>query len=388
MLNKFASYFLLLFLSLKLYSAEFPRVLHFIWLGGAPHSSDEVNVKKWIANNPDYQVYIWYSATDLKNREKLNKIRDNGNQSFLNFTQNLQPSMKQVLDYFKKTFNQDNVKIEALEGFWDLLMQEDKSGKDKVFLDEHTKNNLITSFKDEININSPQGAINLAAASDIARVLLLYYYGGIYFDFDVSSKEDYKLDIPANSLGFKIIGKCSAEAYGGFDELNNNLLASVDHGQIIIIIAKYISDSYTRLYDNSMAQKYDDDTVSNFYKDLLNHIRIHYNNKYDYGDGLVELEFVQNFAQQQNIDIEKITLLQKKKFADVFYQKSLITGMVSASNEKKQLTIEYSGPEAIRNGVSKGLSSMKRSFDDSCKELIFPEKYVGPDSSPDGSWSF
>ena len=203
---------MLLFLSFKLYSNDFPKVLHFIWLGGAPHSADE-----------------------------LNKIRDNGNKSFLKFTQNLQPSMKQVLDYFKQTFNQDNVQIKALEDFWDLLMQEkDKSGKDKFFLDEHTKSNLITSFNDEINIKSPQGAINLAAASD--------YYGGIYFDFDVYSTENYKLDIPANSVGFKIIGKCPDEAYKDFAKINNNLLASVDHGQIISIDEKmkkiYVGPNY------------------------------------------------------------------------------------------------------------------------------------------------
>jgi hypothetical protein len=196
-------------------------------------------------------------------------MRHNGNESFLEFTKTPQPSINQVLDYFKQMFNQDNVQIRALEDFWGLLRQEDKSGKDKFFLDEQTIDNLITLFNDEINIRSPEGAINLAAASDIARILLLYYYGGIYFDFDVYSEGDYKLDIPANSVGFKINTKCSPQSWKRFDELNNNLLASIDHGQIVGIIAKYIDNLYAELRNKSMEITYDDDTVSNFIKIYL-----------------------------------------------------------------------------------------------------------------------
>jgi hypothetical protein len=96
---------------------------------------------------------------------------------------------------------------------------------------------------------------------------------------------------------------------------------------------------------------------------------------------------VQNFANQKNIDMKKITLLQKKKFADVFYQKSF-SGLVSASNQKKRLTMEYSGPNAVQIGIARGLFSMERSVSDSCMEFTFPEKYVGPAISPQGSWSF
>lgn len=385
MINKFICYFLLSFISFKSQAIDFPKIIHFIWLGGAPHSQDELKVKNWIINNPDYQVYIWHSLTDLKNREKLGMIRSNENESFLKFTRNLQTSSQQVVDYFKQTFNYKNVQIKALEEFFELLQEENNSNDDK-FLDEHSKNNLITSFYDEINIQSPPGAVNLAAASDIARILLLYYYGGIYFDFDVYSAADYELNIPANSLGFKIMGKCSSGINPVLNENNNNLLASVDHGTIITHIARSISHSYIKLHDESVGKIYSDDIVSKFYKELSGYIRQYYD-QVEYYSGSVKLGYVESFAQQQGIDIGKITLLQKKKFADVFYQKTPL-GLLSATNEKRRMTMEYSGPIVVKDGLLDGLILMQRSISESCHELIFPQKYVGPANSEEGSWSF
>lgn len=369
---------LVLIFSLSLHCAEFPKILHFIWFGGVPYSEDEAKVKKWISANPDYEINIYYSSFDLRQREEMGKIRVNGNQNFMNGDHGKNVSAHDVINHFNRAFQGNHVRIRPIEDFWVELRAEPSNP----ILGDDIKNHLIELFYEELTFHElTPSCVNLAAASDIARVLLLYFFGGVYLDFDVSSESDYKIEIKPSLAGFRM-NACLID--GCIDYVATDLLASVFHGSCISMVAMRISRNYIDIKNESSNPEYDDVAIENLYKELCTEV----NNNED------RWVSVANFAAERNINYANITPLQRKKFADVCCK----VGSSLICNEKKRHTAELSGPGVYlllsfvdpaeilgplpQDEITLELVNSVR------QSMIFPKGYLAAGASARGSWSY
>lgn len=362
---------MLMLASISLQAMDFPKKLHFIWFGGAPYSENEVHVKKWIKANKDYDIFIWYSEKDLHQRYLENKVRDNGNKDYIYYSQN-NNSPDILVDYLKRTYAAPNVLIVPIESLWGKINQFHMVCNDFIYIDKCVCDNLIYFFESEL-LAPLAPARNLAAASDIARVLILYFFGGVYFDFDVFSKESYALDVSPNIWGIKVNGKYKDYS---ISSINSNMLASVPFGVHIRNIAYIINSNYVKIL--SQEKFYDDTQVLNYYQALRDYLIKTFPDEYEEVLGFGP----KSFAGPENLDDEKITVLQKKKFGNVLVTNAPMD--MWSYHLKRRLTAFISGPEAINAEIKDMLRLC--TLEEFSRQIFFPIYFKGPCSSPGESW--
>ncbi|WP_369012212.1 glycosyltransferase [Erwinia pyrifoliae] len=142
-----------------------PAVIHFTWEGDDISAEDLANILLNTKMAPDFRVYIWTTRSEsiLSTLDKMNNSETNSQYRYLarNFgpsisvknTRLLYDNLVTKLDVSNEVFN-ENI---SLAGY------------------------LSSVFFREINGTYK----NLAAASDIARSVLMYVEGGCYMDVDI-----------------------------------------------------------------------------------------------------------------------------------------------------------------------------------------------------------
>ena len=372
--KKFSLVFLCIF-SLSLSSEEFPKILHFIWLGGVPYSENINTVNQWIAENADYNIIIWYSEEDLINRASKKQIRINNNSDFKAMLQSDYPSAHSVKKYFNDTFKGKNVSIKALESLWESLKQERETSLDQDSL-HYVAPSDIQSLKEAFDMEAlnpiPQ-ARNLAAASDIARVLLLYYFGGIYFDFDVKAVNSYKLALAPSPFGFRMDIKGNQQC--------NNLLASIGHSKNIVNVVRKMASTYNEIIlDHKEKKVYDDHDVLRYFNELQKYLekcskpgRSLYFTILTQKIDTRELPLIDGFCPG------KITRLQYKKFGviPVSVSPSEEGAKMGMSLKKVALTVEISGPAVFGELITNLKNEIQNSANFSIEDIAMPEEYFG-----------
>lgn len=221
-----------------------PKRLHYIWLGGAPYEDEEQNVLGWIKNNPDFQVVIWLSDSDLLEREILCTMRNNNNKHFLEFVKNQKLTKNLVKLYFQETFAKNNANVQILD--MNTFLEEIKSMSEwEVFSyireDTHI---LIKSIHRKLHGRYK----NLAAASDMLRVLLLFYRGGIYFDFDIDSKSK-SFNLELLKLNHEMLANIHMSNDGVPLGINNDMMASVARSKRMAKIISQIARNQNEFLD-------------------------------------------------------------------------------------------------------------------------------------------
>jgi hypothetical protein len=146
----------------NIYTENVIKRLHFLWIGSPINSSNSKHVKDWVVENiecKDYNIYVWYDSI------------------FLNSDQE-----KEMLDY-----------IISLSGDESRVFLCDIR-KYPIF-DEYFKP-LIEIYEYEVGLNVRPGMKdytrkirNWGMGTDILRLIILYLYGGFYFDVDLFSKK-------------------------------------------------------------------------------------------------------------------------------------------------------------------------------------------------------
>ncbi len=141
---------------------EHSNKMHFIWFGRDLTKIDGNidNLIRIAKKNPLYLVYLWTDQASYDSTSELMKKLGILNVSVLNFdkhqfTQNIE-GVDSLINFFREPTK------EKLKPLYDQFWQ-----KSFVFYDGN-------------------GKANFAAASDLARALILLNYGGIYTDFDTN----------------------------------------------------------------------------------------------------------------------------------------------------------------------------------------------------------
>lgn len=121
-----------------------PKKMHFIWIGGPIPQIFADNIKKWKEKNPDYEVHLWID-TAASNPNQIDAVEKAANDA--------------VADIGGEIHNLSEPK--------------------HPYFDAQSKN--MNYYNDEITGESR----NLAAASDILRMEILFREGGVYIDTDL-----------------------------------------------------------------------------------------------------------------------------------------------------------------------------------------------------------
>lgn len=136
---------------------DIPKIIHFIWAGGAkplPKPNKEI-ITEWAKLNPGFKLFLWIdkqtTPSDLF----------------------LKSGFKTFQQYYENTFLHipiGDFEIHDIEEFKD--------------------NDLYKHIRYEIDKLRP----NYGASSDLIRYLVLYKYGGAYFDSDVTPNPSFSLE--------------------------------------------------------------------------------------------------------------------------------------------------------------------------------------------------
>lgn len=181
------------------YSTEVEPLIHFVWIGNISSTSCKF-IQLWSDRNPDYSVVLWrlhFGLLASKVKVYLNQL-----------TKNLQfPSLSSAQDAFYDHYESlklDSINVdltllsflelhnkvlyhEAKKEYIALIEREKQLSKqfDIRYIDQETgifknkRHRLNSYFTREIILRQ-----NLACASDIFRLAVLYEHGGIYIDSD------------------------------------------------------------------------------------------------------------------------------------------------------------------------------------------------------------
>lgn len=178
-----------------------PKKMHFIWVG-VPIPDEYVrNIRLWSELNPDYEVNLWIDSASVC------------------------PSMVSLA-------HQQAEKTNAIV--------RDLTTNEKTLFENMLNRN---HYNDEVTGKDA----NFAAASDILRLALLEYEGGVYIDTDT-------LPVPGNPLG-------TIEAPHGFVKpvgATNDVLAASPNSELIKAFSVQINANYTRLVAINSARESDE----------------------------------------------------------------------------------------------------------------------------------
>lgn len=196
------------------YKFTIPKKLHFIWLGGELPEKYFRNITSFIVHNYDYEVTLYIE----KEIHYYNTLYKAGHSSLWN----------------------KRIKLEKLENVCREIYK---------FIPETRK--LTTCLYQELIGNF----CNKSAAADILRLFVLYLYGGVYLDVDLSVK--FNADGCANLFGkleckhgflFHVQESIINEGLNG----NNDILASVPRAPLIKQMIITCIERYTDLMDEGL----------------------------------------------------------------------------------------------------------------------------------------
>lgn len=168
------------------------KKLHFIWIGEITLTHIDF-ILCWKKNNPDYETVLWvdsripsskiinkFSHTDKENKRSMSNISKKINNSIYFFRKTI--ILKPVIK-FKVNFN--NISCHKINTPITLDKETSKMITIKkvhyLFYNSNVTLEKIYLFEAFIRVN-------LAAASDVLRYIILEQYGGIYVDIDTLPK--------------------------------------------------------------------------------------------------------------------------------------------------------------------------------------------------------
>ncbi|MDX7991876.1 TcdA/TcdB catalytic glycosyltransferase domain-containing protein [Xenorhabdus littoralis] len=180
-----------------------PKKIHYVWIGRDILPSDLLNILKVKEINPDYEINIW----TMRESSVTNTVDNTVNSIF-----------DETRCCGEIAFNHKNgVRFRSIkEAFLDL----EGSLRGKIKFPDGINIPTIPSvgvgnYLYSIYLRQSNGIYyNYASASDIARLAILYYEGGIYLDVDVKFKTDKRLEHNINELTDLAFGDDSGTGWG------------------------------------------------------------------------------------------------------------------------------------------------------------------------------
>jgi hypothetical protein len=185
------------YINLKNGGSSIPKIIHLIWFGDKPsYLEDKIN--KWLDNNLKYQVWLWT------------------NKKYFNYELDI---------------NTDRFHIKPIEEWLtDLKIKE-----------------IINLWLD-LPLNK-WGRMKYAATSDIARIAILYEYGGLYSDID---NEPEKIPNNWENQEFYLLGTDESFFPALLGSIKENMLFQIALDIIKNIDYKFINE----LYDKNKKEKW------------------------------------------------------------------------------------------------------------------------------------
>lgn len=146
----------------NIYTENIIKRLHFIWIGSPLNSSNSKHVENWVTENvecKDYDIYIWYDSKLLDSKQE---------EEMLNYIININDDQSRVF-------------------MCDIR-------KYPIFSDVFGPLNEIYEYEVGIQLRPGMNEYtreirNWGMGTDILRLIILYLYGGFYFDVDIFSKK-------------------------------------------------------------------------------------------------------------------------------------------------------------------------------------------------------
>ncbi|HGM5088378.1 TPA: TcdA/TcdB catalytic glycosyltransferase domain-containing protein [Serratia marcescens] len=172
-----------------------PNILHFVWIGDL----NEVNthyIDIWKKTNKDKQIFFWYDQDSSLCHLLNNAIRDfvsvkkikNKDKAELKIKNH---AFKYIYPKIKAGFSFDELVIEFLTKHEIPYQRPPKAIEDawfgnRGFIKKSIAELFCNDFDDFMKYYYYEIILrhNIASASDIVRLLIIYQYGGTYIDFD------------------------------------------------------------------------------------------------------------------------------------------------------------------------------------------------------------
>ncbi|BEO42315.1 hypothetical protein SMQE13_16660 [Serratia marcescens] len=179
----------------KIEKSSVPNILHFIWIGDL----NEVNthyIDIWKKTNKDKQIFFWYDKDSSLCHLLNNAIRD-----FVN-AKKIKNKIKAELEIKNNAFKYIYPKIKTGFSFDELVIEflikneipyqrppkaiEDSWFDSRGFIKKRITELFCNDFDGFMKYYYYEIILrhNIASASDITRLLIIYQYGGTYIDVD------------------------------------------------------------------------------------------------------------------------------------------------------------------------------------------------------------
>jgi insecticidal toxin len=268
------------------------KELHFIWIGGPLGEIQKDYIKLWAELNPDYKINIWYDSNNLLAHETSKIIKND----------------KNILEVNLNKQQQADIIIERQNSYYEKYLRSNKQNTDQLridFLDDTERNQLLKTLSenrnkvknDAINMKNAHNNINfkdineeaknwklyniynqemnlrmnLAAASDVARLEILNKFGGIYLDTDILPTVKYNKDI-LNTTKYR--------DFYNFIENDSQILRIIH----IAIYESILNNNQSLINSREISEKYLNQLTSKLlkdpnlveYKNLSNDIKVFY----------------------------------------------------------------------------------------------------------------
>ncbi|MDE6635275.1 MAG: hypothetical protein K2K09_01540, partial [Lachnospiraceae bacterium] len=175
---------------------DVPRKIHFVWIGGPVTPTVMDYIKVWAKINPSYEINIWYDSnllclkklTDIFDQmagEQYSKEDDRNNwadmmfrnrQLFTEFVLNRHPDfagMTQVMNEFLVSIGR-NVELHD-DAIW-----QGPEPPDNIRICDMQAEGILNHELYTVYMKEAVQTQNFAALSDIARLLVLKRFGGVY----------------------------------------------------------------------------------------------------------------------------------------------------------------------------------------------------------------
>lgn len=145
------------------------RVIHFVWAGGErimPPESIKV-VSDWAKANINFEVWLWVDNTTWPYQNKT------------------------IIQNYKKRFLKESISLVYEENFPEDAQQQVNKTHAPIII----KDINVAELRDEyVAYELDKLRPNYGASSDLLRYVILYKYGGAYFDSDVAHHDDFSLE--------------------------------------------------------------------------------------------------------------------------------------------------------------------------------------------------
>lgn len=239
------------------------KCIHFIWFGNLLNSNYICKLNKIAKDNNDYTVILWISKNQI-----LQDLEQMGLDSELKlkiyYSENVLPIVK--IRY-----------IESLEDSYINLNQGFIFAKaiKYIYLEVTTKSNFSCIYENDSDDEELFYFLgrNYAAGADLARLLVLYIYGGMYSDFDNIFKKrigNFYIKEKHTKITLDAIKRKNAQGiYKDSYLLNNNILATPSKNEFILEALKVMCLSYDKMYERNYIHKFNFEK-NNLFDDLSN----------------------------------------------------------------------------------------------------------------------